>query len=125
MRVALTGDVPDSPALTVLEREILSRAFAGAGHGLARLRDQLAGAEVVSRTASGVGFLTKFRVPASLPAAVPAPSIPAVRGRHPMLPGGAEFLVELRDGRLHCLEAFALSGMWPPDETGFSLSAGA
>ncbi len=70
-----------------------------------------------------MGFVSKFRVPADLPAAGPA-AVPArVLGTHSQLPDAAEFLVEVRDGRLHGLEAFCYQGVWPGDEGGFRLSA--
>lgn len=120
MKVPVTGDVPDTPALTALERRVLEMALAAAE--LAALREQLAGAEVVSRTYSGVGFLTRFRVPASAPAA-PATVVPApVLATHAQLAAGAEFLVALRDGRLQSLEAYCHDGLWPTDETGFRLA---
>jgi hypothetical protein len=120
MKVPVTGDVPDTPALSTLERQVLEVALAA--DELAALREQLAGVEVVSRTYSGVGFLTRFRVPASAPAA-PVKVAPApVLGSHAQLADGAEFLVALRDGRLQSLEAYCYEGLWPADETGFRLA---
>lgn len=120
MKVSVTGDVPATPELSPLERAVVAVALAA--DELSTLRDQVACTEVVSRTYSGVGFVTKFQVPADAPVAAPKAMPPVVMGRHPQLPDAAEFLLELRGGRLHSLEAYCYEGMWPGDETGFSLA---
>jgi len=117
MRVSVTGDVPDSPALSELEAAVLDAATAGD----AALREQAAAAAVVSRTYSGVGFVTKLRVPPEGPRTDIA-VVPVVHGRHPALPDPAEFRVELREGRLSCIEAFCFQGLWPADEHSFELT---
>lgn len=122
MKVSVTGDVPDTPELSHLERAVLQTALAGDER--VALREQAGRAEVASRTYSGVGFVTKFRLPADLPVADSAPPAKVV-GRHPHLPAAAEFLVELREGRLHSLEAYCYEGQWPADESAFELAPGA
>jgi len=118
MKVSVTGDVPDTPALSALEIAVLKLALAG--DGLDRLRDQAEQAQIASRTYSGVGFVSKFRLPEAIPPAGDAqPTL--VLGTHPRLPDAVEFLVELRGGRLHSLEAYCYEGMWPGDEAGFKL----
>lgn len=121
MKVSVTGEVPATPELSDLERAVLDVALAG--DELAAAREQVARAGVVSRTYSGVGFVTKFRVPADAPAVATTAAPCVVLGRHPRIPAAAEFLVELRAGRLHSLEAYCYEGMWPGDEAGFSLVA--
>lgn len=119
MKVPVTGEVPATPELSALERAVLDIALAAAE--LEPLREQSAKAEVASRTYSGVGFVTRFRLPADVPAQQTA--LPArVLGRHPHLTAEAEFLLQLREGRLHSLEAYCYQGMWPDDESGFDLA---
>jgi len=112
------GDMPAQPGLSRLEALILA-AFepADAGHR-DHLRAQIERATVVTRTYSGVGFMTRFRVPDPLPGRVDG-IVPPVYGEHPRLPGRAEFVLQLRSGRIHCLEAFCPEGQWPDDESGF------
>ncbi|MGI9330239.1 MAG: hypothetical protein ACR2QB_05930 [Gammaproteobacteria bacterium] len=119
MRVSVTGDIPETPALSELEQAVLKVALPA---GDADWQAQLAQAEVVSRTYSGVGFMTRLRLPPGAPKADAAVRLGAVAGTHQALPGGAEFLVDVRDGRLHSLEAFCYDGMWPSDESGFQLA---
>lgn len=120
MKVSVTGDVPATPELSQLERAVLAVALNGSD--AAALRAQAERAQVVSRTYSGVGFLTRFRVPDAAPTAAAGAHVPPVAGAHPAVPGGAEFLVEIRNGRLHSVEAFCFDGMWPADENGFELA---
>jgi hypothetical protein len=122
MRVAITGDVPDTPELTELERAIFAAALAG--DRFAALREQADAAEVVSRTGSGVGFVTRLRLPDGVATAGEV-VVPVVYGRHPALPEPAEFMLQLKDGRLHTIEAFCFQGMWPADEAGFEFTDGA
>ena len=67
MKVSVTGDVPETPELSPLERAVVAVALAA--DEFSTLRDQVAGTKVVSRTYSGVGFVTKFQVPADAPGA--------------------------------------------------------
>lgn len=121
MKVSVTGDVPATPELSDLERAVFAVALAD--DELSAVRNQVLHTAVVSRTYSGVGFVTKFQVPADAPAAE-ATAVPrVVLGQHPFMPAAAEFLLELRGGRLHSLEAYCYEGMWPGDEAGFSLAA--
>jgi len=119
MRVSVTGDIPETPALSELEQAVLKVALPAGDNAW---RAQLAQAEVASRTYSGVGFMTKLRLPPEAPNADAAARVAAVAGTHQALPSGAEFLVDVRNGRLHSLEAFCYDGMWPTDESGFQLA---
>jgi len=121
MKVSVTGDVPETPELSPLERAVLAVALAA--DEFSTLRDQVECTKVVSRTYSGVGFVTKFQVPADTPGVAAKAMPPVVMGGHPLLPDAAEFLLELRGGRLHSLEAYCYEGVWPGDEAGFSLAA--
>ena len=118
MRVSVTGDIPETPALSELEQAVLKIALEA---GDTAWQAQLSLAQVASRTYSGVGFMTKLSLPADAPKADAAARVAAVAGTHQSLPDGAEFLVDIRDGRLHSLEAFCYDGMWPSDESGFQL----
>jgi hypothetical protein len=68
-----------------------------------------------------VGFVTRIDVPDEVPvvpeAATPRPG--AVYAEHPRLKERAEFLLQLRGGRLAVLEAYCVEGSWPADETEF------
>lgn len=114
---ATQGPGPLSP----LERRVLAAILTGEGDELATLRGQLAGSTVVSRTHSGVGFVTRIAAPADAPV-LPVEASPRLRpvlAAHPLLPEHAEFLLQLRDGRLAVLEAYCYAGGWPADEAGF------
>jgi hypothetical protein len=95
----------------------------GEGAAFSALQAQLARASVVSRTHSGVGFVTRIDVPGDI-AGVPeadAPRLRAVFAGHPQLTERAEFLLQLRAGRLAVLEAYCVEGVWPADESEFRM----
>lgn len=107
-------------ALSPLEREVLKAMLKG--EGCAALRAQLAGATLVSRTHSGVGFVARLAVgPLLTPLETPPPRLRPVLATHPQLEEPAEFLLQLRDGRLAVLEAYCCAGSWPLDESEFRL----
>ena len=54
------------PELSVLERTVLEVALAADTELNARLREQVEAAVVTTRTPSGVGFMTRLRVPGEL-----------------------------------------------------------
>jgi hypothetical protein len=93
----------------------------GGSDGLEALRAQLAKATVISRTHSGVGFVTRIDVPDTTPSAVEAalPRLRPVLAAHPQLTERAEFLLQLKGGRLAVLEAYCFEGGWPADEAEF------
>lgn len=113
----------DSPELSALERLVIEFALAETAVDSPRLRQQAEAATVATRTPSGVGFMTKLSVPAALavPEAPEDATLPKVFGSHPELPAGAEFVLQVRAGRLNTIEAFCLEGMWPRDESRFRL----
>lgn len=123
MKVSVSGDVPANPELTALEQAVVSAAAAADERGPALLA-QLRGAQAASRTHSGVGFMTRLRLAAGVPALPGSAALPVVRGEHPQLDTAAEFQLQLKDGRLHCIEAFCFAGLWPQDESGFRLQVG-
>ncbi len=112
----------DGPGpLSRLERAVLTAMLKGEGDELAILRAQVDRATVVSRTHSGVGFVTRLAVPDGVPALGEAlsPRLRPVLAAHPQLAERAEFLLQLRGGRLAALEAYCYEGGWPADESGF------
>ncbi|MBL8198892.1 MAG: hypothetical protein R3F27_08620 [Gammaproteobacteria bacterium] len=114
----------DGPGpLSALELNVLSALLRGEGEPLATLRAQLAGASVISRSHSGVGFMTRFAVPDEAPAiaTAAAPRLVPLMARHPQLSEPAEFVLQLRDGRLASLEAFCFAGGWPADADRFQV----
>jgi hypothetical protein len=119
------GATDGAGPLSPLERAALAALLAGEGHGLQVLRDQLGKATVASRTHSGVGFVTRIVVPDDVPALPVAatPRLQPLRAAHPRLAEAAQFLLELRGGRLAVLEAYCFEGMWPADEAQFRMLA--
>lgn len=107
--------------LSRLERAVLTAMLKGEGGEFTALRTQLARATVVSRTHSGVGFVTRITVPDDVPALGDAdsPRLRPVLAVHPQLAERAEFLLQLRGGRLAVLEAYCYAGGWPADEAEF------
>ena len=111
--------------LTDLERAVLGAAAERAGEFGPQLVAQLNAATVAMRTPSGVGFVTKLVVPQTLVLAdqQAVVELPTIRGAHPHLPAGAEFVLQIKGGRLNSIEAFCYEGMWPGDESLFELDA--
>jgi len=107
--------------LSRLERTVLAAMLEGESDEFATLRAQLARATAVSRTHSGVGFVTRIAVPDDLPAlsGEASPRLRPVLADHPQLAERAEFLLQLRGGRLGVLEAYCYAGGWPADEADF------
>ena len=110
-----------SPQLTVLERTVLEVALAPDVDTNDRFRSQMEAAIVSTRTPSGVGFMTKLEVPETLaiPDSLAGGALPVVFGVHPDLPSGAEFILQVKDGRLNTIEGFCYEGMWPGDDSLF------
>jgi len=114
-----------SPDLTTLERAVLETALSSPRLD-AGLFSQIGAATVALRTPSGVGFVTKLVVPEECRVAddVAGSAIPVVTGTHPALPSGAEFILQVKNGRINCIEGFCFEGVWPTDESEFSISVG-
>lgn len=111
------GTIDGPGPLSTLEHSVLTALLRGEGEALSALRAQLAQVRVVSRTHSGVGFMTRFAVPDDAPvfATGAAPRLRPLLAGHPQLSEPAEFVLQLRDGRLASLEAFCFAGSWPAD----------
>ncbi len=118
------GNDPQSQlVLTPLERSVLRACAQGLGEVAPTLDAQAQSARVSIRTHSGVGFVTKLEIPehaASLPPEA-ARRVRAVYASHPQLAEPAEFLIQLKDGRLASIEAYCPDGMWPADAAGFQV----
>ncbi len=115
------GTIDGPGPLSALERSVLTALLRGESEALGVLRAQLAQARVVSRTHSGVGFMTRLAVPVEV-AAIATAAVPQLRplmAEHPQLSEPAEFVLQLRDGRLASLEAFCFAGGWPTDAQRF------
>lgn len=119
----MTDEIQISPDLTELERTVLETAIRGHSRG-AELEAQLNAAIVVVRTPSGVGFVTKLQVPEGLALSEHAEDneLPVVLAEHPALDSGAEFVFQVKAGRINCIEAYCYEGLWPADETLFRVS---
>ncbi len=115
-----------SAELTSLERAVLLTALGGGNEYATKLNAQVNEAKAVVRTPSGVGFVTKLQVPGNfcLADSTGSDPLPLVFGRHPELPSGAEFVLQVKDGRLNSIEAFCFEGMWPRDESLFTFEVG-
>jgi len=109
-----------SPDLTALERSVLETALAESGID-SELYQQIEVATVVARTPSGVGFMTKLSIPDAHCVAGTGAALSVVIGAHPALSSGAEFILQIKNGRLNCIEAFCHEGMWPVDESLFRI----
>ncbi len=115
----------ESPDLTELERSVLETAFSTGGVDTG-FREQIDVATVSMRTPSGVGFVTKLCVPDGHGVADSGTrgAVPVVKGEHPELPSGADFILQVKNGRINCIEAFCYEGIWPTDETQFRIHVG-
>jgi len=116
----MTDEIQISPELTELERTVLETAIRGHSRGQ-ELGAQLDAARVIVRTPSGVGFVTKLQIPEGLSFTEYAEdgALPVVLAEHPALASGAEFIFQVKAGRINCIEAYCYEGMWPADETLF------
>ncbi len=121
----LGSDSGPQLVLTMLERAVLEAQGPQLGAAAPAWLAQCRQVRVVSRTHSGVGFVTRFELPAGLAPLDTdiARRVRAIHARHPALHEPAEFVLHLKEGRLAALEAFCFDGMWPADDAGFQLVA--
>lgn len=115
------GSVDGPGPLSQLERAVLAVMLKGEGDDFSKLRAQLAQATLASRTHSGVGFVSRLDVPDGIPTLAETASLRLrpVLAMHPHLTERAEFLLQVRAGRLAVLEAYCFEGSWPADEAEF------
>lgn len=120
------GNDPQSElALSPLERAVLTALAQSLGDAAATLDSQVQSLRVSMRSHSGVGFVTKLEVAEAAPAlpADAARRVGPVYASHPQLREPAEFLVQLKGGKLAAIEAFCGEGMWPSDDAYFRVVA--
>ena len=119
----MTESTQTSPELTALERTVLNAALAGIDPAASISGSPFEGMKVELRTPSGVGFVTKLRRDDSsrLKNLLEINSLPVIYAEHPELPSGAEFVLQVKDGRVNSIEAFCYEGMWPDDESLFRI----
>jgi len=120
----LGNDPASELFLTPLETRVLEAMGRTLGTAAAAWSAQCGRLRVLGRSHSGVGFVTRLEAPADaavLDAAAAGRLLP-VRAIHPALREPAEFVAQLRHGRIIALEAFCFDGSWPDDEAGFELA---
>ena len=117
----LGNDPLSQLALTPLERRVLQTLSERLGSSGFLLRAQCECLRVLNRSHSGVGFVTKLEVPGDVAGITEeeVSRIGAVYADHPQMAEPAEFLVQLKSGRLASIEAYCYEGIWPPDESLF------
>jgi hypothetical protein len=122
----LGRDPPSQLVLTTLERSVLAALAARLGADGAIVEEQVRRARVSLRSHSGVGFVTRLDVPADTASLSEqaALRLPTIHASHPGLREPAEFLVQLKSGRLASIEAFCHEGTWPADEGRFAVGSG-
>jgi len=119
----MTESTQTSPELTALERTVLKAALAGFNQTAPVSGNWDEDMQVELRTPSGVGFVTKLRSDNSsrFTNLLDIHALPVIYAEHPELPSGAEFVLQLKDGRVNSIEAFCYEGMWPDDESLFRI----
>ena len=121
---AMIDDTQMEQELTALERAVLKAAFGGIDQVAPISETRFKDARVELRTPSGVGFVTKLAADdSSYRMNLSANSLPVIFAEHPALPSGAEFVLQVKDGRVNSIEAFCYEGMWPEDESLFRIGA--
>jgi hypothetical protein len=122
----LGNDPRSALVISPIERAVLDAQAERLGPAGPTWLAQCRQARVVNRSHSGVGFVTRFEVPADAAALADdaARRVGAVYASHPALREPAEFLIQVKEGRLASIEAFCFDGMWPPDEADFRITRG-
>lgn len=109
--------------LTSLEEAVLDAMLDKPGEPFETIRQQLAYATIAKREFTGVGFFTRFAIPADAPARRDLPSmhIGDVGAEFPQLQHGAGLLLFIRDGVVSTLEGFTYDERWPTDTDEFEV----
>ena len=111
-------------ALTNLERAVLDKLLCGDSPVLSALRSQLGVVAVSERDLTGVGFMTNFRLPPSVPRAPVKSGVIRFGDVEAQLEGlkhGAGFLLYVKDGVLDALEGYSYDEPWPEQIETFTL----
>jgi hypothetical protein len=119
----LGSDPASRLVLSPLEQAVLVALACGIGEDGGIIEEQVRRARVSGRTHSGVGFVTRLEVPEDVEPLPPeaARRVRPVLASHPDLAQPAEFLVQLKAGRLASIEAYCHEGTWPADDARFSI----
>jgi hypothetical protein len=109
--------------LTSLESRVINLLIPHAGIHEALLRTQLQISSVEDRKKDKNGFFTYFSIPAENKVnTLPDMILSGIRGTHPSMDHGVEFILFIRNGRVSILEAYSLGGeSWPEDEDKMTL----
>jgi len=87
---------------------------------------QVEAAEADTREYTGMGFYTKLRIPEDAPLLRPdrwkIEDMGHGFARHPLLDGGACFILWIRNSRIVTLEGYSLDDGWPKDESAFEVA---
>lgn len=119
----LGNDPSHRLVLTPLETAVLEVCGSRLGAAASAWRRQCSGLHVTGRSFSGVGFVTRLETAEDAPPLDEAAArhLRPAYAAHPLLEEPAQFVVQLRHGRLIALEGFCFDGMWPDNETAFGL----
>ncbi len=113
--------------LTELEHNVLQQLVSGDELDVKHLQHQLQCSTIKSREYTEVGFTTYFNLPASVP--LVSENFDETRAtlfsEHPKTLAGAEFLLQIENGRVISLSGYVLVGEWPADERKFSIMGSA
>src|SRR5579862_2259916 len=101
--------------LTPLEQAVLDVLLDKPGELYLSIRQQLAVASVGGREFTGVGFFTRFILPADAPIRrdLPNTAISDVGADIACVKHGVGFVLFVRDGVVSSLEGFTYEGAWP------------
>lgn len=120
----MTATLPN--ALTALERLVLTRMLSYPSNLSSAVAAQLAHAAIASRRHTGVGFYTHFAYSpdAPIPHDLPNAELGDFNAQHPMLQGGAGFVLFIRNGVASFLEGYTYGEPWPDNELLFTVPSG-
>jgi hypothetical protein len=109
--------------LTPLERAVLEKLLSGDSDTYRSLRKQIALLRVSERKMTGVGFFTRFKIPAGAPKPMDEPTfqIGGVAADIDHLMHGAGFILFVEGGQIETLEGYTYDEPWPKDIRNFHL----
>jgi hypothetical protein len=110
--------------LTPLENQVMGALLAGEDEVLSILRQQLKQATISSRKMTGVGFFTKFYIPAECTRVAGNSSFKLgdVNGTANNLNNGLGFLLFVTNGEIDALEGYTYDEPWPIEVQGLTLT---
>jgi hypothetical protein len=107
------------------ENKVMEKMLDGNVDILCTLRKQFKMARVESRIFTGVGFYTQYSIPKEAPIIKEAKSFQLgdVIGEIEGVPGGVGFVLFIKEGAIHLLEAYTYGEYeWPESITNYKLS---